>query len=53
MDRTEVVITNIKMPFWSMVRFMIKWSIATIPAIIILYLVALIFIGSVMLLIGF
>lgn len=36
--RQEIVVTNIKMPFWSMVVFMIKWAIAAIPAIIILTL---------------
>lgn len=46
MDRTEVVVTNVKMPFWSMVRFMVKWSIASIPAVIILAIIAgVIFIG--------
>lgn len=35
-DRREVVVTDIKMPFWSMVVFMIKWAIAAIPALIIL-----------------
>ena len=34
--QSEVVVTNIKMPFFSMVVFMIKWAIASIPAIIIL-----------------
>lgn len=34
--KNEVVITDIKMPFWSMVTFMVKWAIAAIPAIIIL-----------------
>ena len=34
----EVVVTNIKMPFMSMVVFMIKWAIAAIPAFIILSL---------------
>ncbi|MEH6555895.1 hypothetical protein [Pseudoalteromonas tetraodonis] len=34
--KNEVVITDIKMPFWSMVGFMVKWAIAAIPAIIIL-----------------
>ena len=33
---TEVVVTNIKMPFGSMVVFMVKLAIATIPAAIIL-----------------
>jgi hypothetical protein len=32
----DVVVTDIKMPFSSMVVFMVKWAIATIPAIIIL-----------------
>jgi hypothetical protein len=32
----EVVVTDIKMSFPSMVVFMVKWAIATIPAIIIL-----------------
>lgn len=39
-DTREVVVTNIKMPFISMVIFMVKWSIASIPAIIILLLLA-------------
>ncbi|MDH5548129.1 MAG: hypothetical protein OEZ43_21340 [Gammaproteobacteria bacterium] len=34
--KNEVVITDIKMPFISMVIFMVKWAIAAIPAIIIL-----------------
>ena len=33
---TEVVVTNIKMPFGSMVVFMVKLAVATIPAMIIL-----------------
>jgi hypothetical protein len=32
----QVVITDIKMPFISMVVFMVKWAIAAIPAILIL-----------------
>jgi hypothetical protein len=35
-DYSEVVVTDIKMPFGSMVFFMVKWAVATIPAIIIL-----------------
>jgi hypothetical protein len=35
-EKKEVVVTDIKMPFMSMVIFMIKWAIASIPAIIIL-----------------
>ncbi len=33
---TRVIVTDIHMPFWSMVRFMVKWAIAAIPALIIL-----------------
>lgn len=32
----QVVVTDIRMPFWSMVTFMVKWSIAAIPAVIML-----------------
>ncbi|MGE3550891.1 MAG: hypothetical protein AB7I29_13450 [Geobacter sp.] len=42
-----VVISDVSMPFWSMVMFMVKWSIAAIPALIILYfLVMFVFIAS-------
>lgn len=37
----EVVIKDIHMPFWSMVAFMVKWAIASIPAIIILTLITI------------
>jgi len=32
----NVVVTDIRMPFWSMVVFMVKWAIAAIPALVIL-----------------
>lgn len=32
----HVVITDVKMPFMSMVVFMVKWVLASIPAFIIL-----------------
>lgn len=38
--KNEVVITDIKMPFWSMVVFMVKWTIAAIPAFFILAIFA-------------
>ena len=41
----EVVVTDVKMPFGSMVVFMIKWSLAAIPAIIILAIIWAIAIG--------
>jgi len=36
-----VVVVDIKMPFWSMVAFMVKWTIASIPALIILWLIVI------------
>ena len=36
---TPVQITDIDMPFMSMVWFMVKWAFATIPAIIIIWVV--------------
>lgn len=41
-DVQSVVITDIQMPFGSMVVFMVKWAIAFIPAAIILFLLFLI-----------
>lgn len=35
---TNVQITDIDMPFKSMVVFMIKWAVASIPAMIVLML---------------
>jgi hypothetical protein len=37
-DKREVVVTDIKIPFWSMVVLMVKWAIAAVPAVIILIL---------------
>jgi hypothetical protein len=34
-----VVITDIKMSFVSMIEFMVKWTLASIPAMIILFLI--------------
>ena len=39
----NVTITDIKMPFGSMVEFMVKWVLASIPAIIILIIVLYLF----------
>jgi hypothetical protein len=35
----EIVVTDIKIPFWSMVVLMVKWALAAIPAVIILIVV--------------
>jgi ABC-type bacteriocin/lantibiotic exporter with double-glycine peptidase domain len=37
-NHLKVSVVDIKMPFWSMVIFMIKWTLASIPAFIILCL---------------
>ena len=39
-EPNHVVVTDIKMSFFSMVVFMVKWVIASIPAIIILSIIA-------------
>jgi hypothetical protein len=39
-DKREVVVTDIKIPFWSMVVLMVEWAIAAIPALIILLVIA-------------
>ncbi len=36
---SRVVVTDVHMPFWSMVTFMVKWAFAAIPAMIILIVV--------------
>ncbi len=38
-ENNKVIVTDIKMPFLSMIVFMVKWAIATIPAIIILAII--------------
>ena len=39
----NVIVTDIHLPFLSMVIFMVKWALASIPAIIILMLIASLF----------
>ncbi|MCK7496853.1 MAG: hypothetical protein MZW92_42635 [Comamonadaceae bacterium] len=38
-ERQEVVVTDIRMSFWSMVVFMVKWALASIPALFILVVI--------------
>lgn len=35
-NQREVVVVDIKMPFWSMVMFMVKWAVASVPALVVL-----------------
>jgi len=39
-NRSEVVVVDVQMPFMSMVTFMVKWTLASIPALIILVVIA-------------
>lgn len=34
-DSQNVIVTGIKIPFFSLMMFMIKWTLASIPAIIV------------------
>lgn len=43
-DNRPVVVVDIKMRFWSMVIFMVKWVIASIPALIILAIIWTVFV---------
>ena len=42
---STVKVSDFDMPFWSMVVFMVKWAIASIPAILILMVLFAIFGG--------
>ncbi len=44
-NKQEVVVTDIQMPFMSMVVFMVKWIVASIPAFFILWIIAFMFMG--------
>lgn len=44
----RVVVTDIQMSMLSMVAFMVKWAIATIPAVLILFVVGMFLAGMVM-----
>ena len=48
LDRQEVIVTDIRMSFWSMVVFMVKWAIAAIPAFIILGFLGMVTWGFIM-----
>ena len=38
-EKREVVVTDVKIPFWSMVVLMVKWAVAAIPALIVLLVI--------------
>lgn len=39
-ETREVVVVDVKIPFWSMVVLLVKWAVAAIPAMIILVVLA-------------
>jgi len=39
-ETREVVVVDVKIPFWSMVVLLVKWAIAALPAMIILIALA-------------
>lgn len=41
-DRIQVVIKDIDIPFWSLVRILVNLSVAAIPAMIILWIIGMI-----------
>ena len=48
----EIVVTDIRMSFSSMVVFMVKWAVATIPALMILTVVGSILLGIIRIIFG-
>ena len=38
-EKREVVVTDVRVHFWSMVLLLVEWALAAIPAVIILYIV--------------
>ena len=46
MNKNNIVVTNIQMPFSSMVIFMVKWAIASIPAAIVLIFIGMVCMGA-------
>jgi len=38
-EKHEVVVTDVKIPFLSMVVLMVKWAVAAIPALIVLLVI--------------
>jgi hypothetical protein len=45
MENNQVTVVDVKMPFTSMVVFMVKWSLAALPAMLILILIGVMFAG--------
>lgn len=48
----HVIVSDVKMPFLSMVIFMVKWAIASVPALLILILIGTVAFEILMYLLG-
>jgi len=44
-EKITVTVVDIKMPFSSMVLFMVKWVVASIPALIVLFFMGFLMLG--------
>ncbi len=42
MEQADTVVVDVRIPFWSMVILMVKWVIASIPAMIILFMLVVV-----------
>ena len=51
-DAQKVVVTDIRMPFWSMVMFMVKLVLASIPALVIFSMIISLVIAVITMLFG-
>ena len=48
----QIVITDVKIPFWSLVVLLVKWALAAIPAVIILVVIGAVASAALNLLLG-
>jgi hypothetical protein len=46
-EKKEVIVVDVRMPFWSIVALMIKFAIAAIPALIILIVIGSLLMGAI------
>ena len=49
---TQIVVTDVKIPFWSLVVLLVKWALAAVPAVIILVIIGAVVSAALNLLFG-
>jgi hypothetical protein len=42
MEEQRLTLTDIRIPFWRMVAIILKWMLASIPAVLLMYLVIIV-----------